>query len=206
MKMQMNQYEKLAPYSNMSIERIEETDFEAISCYYDSGESNLLSKEQKKILDRMRSAYAILMKYPRKRIAIRKLRLLYPEISERQAGRDLSFAMKLWNKYDPIDTDFQERYWLDLILKELSDPLSPPMVRAKNLATFEKYLSKLPPEKIDPKLMEKNNIYIQFNVNNQKINVPEAVLKSLPADIRNQFVGSINNEITEDTAAEIMKS
>ena len=44
----MNQYEKLAPYSNMSIERIEETDFEAISKYYDSGESNFLSKDQKK--------------------------------------------------------------------------------------------------------------------------------------------------------------
>ena len=165
----MNQYEKLAPYSNMSIERIEETDFEAISKYYDSGESNLLSKDQKKILDRMRSAHNILMKYPRKRIAMKKLRLLYPEISERQAMRDLSFAMKLWNKYDPIDTDFNERYWLELILKELSDPLSPPIVRAKNLATFQKYLATVPPEKIDPKLMESNSIYIQFNVNNQKI-------------------------------------
>jgi hypothetical protein len=202
----MNQYEKLAPYSNMSIERIEERDFEAISMYYNTGDSIQLSKDQRAILDRMRTAHAILSKYPRKRVAMRKLRLRYPEISERQAMRDISFAMQLWNKYNPIDRDFLEQYFLDKLLAEISDPTAPAVVTSKNLATLEKYLSNLPPEKIDPKLMEKNNIYIQFNVNNQKINIPEAVLKSLPADIRNQFVGSINNEITEDTAAEIMKS
>jgi len=204
--MQMNPYNKIAPYSEMSIERIEENDFEAISIYYNTGESKQLTPGQEKILDRMRTAHAILAKYPRKRVAMRKLRLRYPEISERQAMRDISFAMQLWNKYNPIDRDFLEQYFLDKLLAEISDPTAPAVVTSKNLATLEKYLANLPPEKIDPKLMEKNNIYIQFNVNNQKINIPEAVLKSLPADIRNQFVGSINNEITEDTAAEIMKS
>jgi hypothetical protein len=137
---------------------------------------------------------------------MRKLRLRYTEISERQAMRDISFAMQLWNKYNPIDRDFLEQYILDKIIVEISDPTAPAIVTSKNLSTLEKYLSNLPPEKIDPKLMEKNNIYIQFNVNNQKINVPESVLKHLPADIRNQFLGSINNEITEDIAAQIMKS
>lgn len=202
----MNPYNKIAPYSEKSIERIEQEDFEAISKYYDSGDSELLSEKQVDILDRMRTAHALLSKYPRKRVAMRKLRLRYPEISERQAMRDISFAMQLWNKYNPIDRDFLEQYFLDKLLAEISDPSAPAVVTSKNLATLEKYLSNLPPEKMNPKLMEKNNIYIQFNVNNQKINVPEAVLKNLPADIRNQFLGSINNEITEDIAAQIMKS
>jgi hypothetical protein len=204
--MPMNPYNKIAPYSEKSIERIEQENFEAISLYYNTGESIQLSKDQKVILDRMRTAHALLSKYPRKRVAMRKLRLRYPEISERQAMRDISFAMQLWNKYNPIDRDFLEQYFLDKLLAEISDPSAPAVVTSKNLATLEKYLSNLPPEKIDPKLMEKNNIYIQFNMNNQKINVPEAVLKNLPADIRNQFLGSINNEITEDIAAQIMKS
>jgi hypothetical protein len=204
--MQMNPYNKIAPYSEKSIERIEQEDFEAISLYYNSGDSELLSDRQIDILDRMRTAHALLSKYPRKRVAMRKLRLRYPEISERQAMRDISIAMQLSNKYNPIDRDFLEQYFLDKLLAEISDPSAPAVVTSKNLATLEKYLSNLPPEKIDPKLMEKNNIYIQFNVNNQKINVPEVVLKNLPTDIRNQFLGSINNEITEDIAAQTMKS
>lgn len=204
--MPMNSYDKLAPYSEKSIERIEQEDFEAISRYYDSGSSELLSESQTEILERMRTAHALLSRYPRKRMAVKKLRLRYPEISERQAMRDITFAMQLWNKYNPIDRDFLEQYFLDKILAEISDPSCPSVVTSKNLATLEKYLSNLPPEKIDPKLMEKNNIYIQFNVNNQKINVPESVLKHLPADIRNQFVAALSNEITEDIAAKIMKS
>ena len=204
--MPMNSYDKLAPYSEKSIERIEEENFEVISRYYDSGSSELLTQEQTVILERMRTAHALLSRYPQKRKAMKKLRLRYPEISERQAMRDITFAMQLWNKYNPIDRDFLEQYFLDKLLAEISDPSSPSVVISKNLATLEKYLSNLPPEKIDPKLMEKNNIYIQFNVNNQKINVPESVLKHLPADIRNQFVAALSNEITEDIAAKIMKS
>ena len=54
--------------------------------------------------------------------------------------------------------------------------------------------------------MEANQIFVQFNINNKNVAIPEEVLMKLPADIRRQLLGSLDDEITEDTAYEIINS
>ena len=54
--------------------------------------------------------------------------------------------------------------------------------------------------------MEANQIFVQFNINNKQVSIPEAVLMKLPADIRRQLLGSLDDEITEETACEIINS
>ncbi|MBR4648431.1 MAG: hypothetical protein IKO75_15090, partial [Bacteroidales bacterium] len=96
--------------------------------------------------------------------------------------------------------------FIDWLMREIADPATSDGARAKNLATLQKYLSQLPPQKIDPKLMEANQIFVQFNINNKNVAIPEEVLMKLPADIRRQLLGSLDDEITEDTAYEIINS
>ena len=162
-----------------SIEQIRENDFEAISEYYTTGSSTALTEQQQRILERLRTAHAVMRKYPRKSVAALKLQARFPEISREQAYCDIRNACRLWNKYDPVDRDFLEGWFLD---------------------------SQLPPQKIDPKLMEANQIFVQFNINNRQVSIPETVLMKLPADIRRQLLGSLDDEITEETACEIINS
>lgn len=189
-----------------SIEKIRETDFEAVSEYFTTGNTTALTETQQRILERLRTAHAIMRKYPRKSVAALKLQARFPEISKEQAYCDIRNACRLWNKYDPVDRDFLEGWFLDWLMREISDPSTSDNARAKNLATLQKFLSQLPPQKIDPKLMETNQIFVQFNINNKQVKIPEAVLMKLPDDIRRQLLGSLDDEITEETAYEIINS
>ena len=189
-----------------SIEQLQENDFEAISLYYTSGESEQLTEKQKEILDRLRTAHAILRKYPRKSVAALKLQARFPHISKEQAFVDIRNTCRLWNKYDPVDRDFLEGWFLDWLMKEIADPTSSDTAKAKNIATLQKFLAQLPPVKIDPKLMESNQIFVQFNFKDRNFALPEALLMKLPLDIRTQLMGNFRQEIGEDTAFEILNS
>lgn len=194
------------PQKRTSIERVREEDFEAISQYYTTGQSEALTERQQHILERLRTAHAILRKYPRKSVAALKLRARFPDISREQAFCDLRNACRLWNKYDPVDRDFLEGWFLDWLMKEIANPATSDAARAKNLATLQKYLSQLPPQKIDPKLMEANQIFVQFNINNRHVSIPENVLLKLPLDVRRQLLCSLDDEITEEDACQILES
>ena len=85
-----------------SIEQIRENDFEAISEYYTTGSSTALTEQQQRILERLRTAHAVMRKYPRKSVAALKLQARFPEISREQAYCDIRNACRLWNKYDPV--------------------------------------------------------------------------------------------------------
>ena len=189
-----------------SIEQVRENDFEAITEYLTTGNSTALTEQQQRILERLRTAHAVMRKYPRKSVAVLKLQARFPEISKEQAYCDIRNACRLWNKYDPVDRDFLEGWFLDWLMREIADPATSDGARAKNLATLQKFLSQLPPQKIDPKLMEANQIYVQFNINNKQVKIPETVLMKLPDDIRRQLLGSLDDEITEETACEIINS
>lgn len=189
-----------------SVEQLRESDFEAISLYYSTGESEALTDKQKEILDRLRTAHAILRKYPRKSVAALKLQARYPNISKEQAFVDIRNACRLWNKYDPVDRDFLEGWFLDWVMKEIADPATGDAARAKNIATLQKFLAQLPPVKIDAKLMESNQIFVQFNFKDKEFSVPETLLLKLPPDIRTQLMGNFQNEIGEETAFEILNS
>ena len=89
-----------------SIEQIRENDFETISEYFTTGNSTALTEQQQRILERLRTAHAVMRKYPRKSVAALKLQARFPEISREQAYCDIRNACRLWNKYDPVDRDF----------------------------------------------------------------------------------------------------
>ena len=194
------------PKQRTSIEKIRESDFEAICEYYTTGGSASLTERQQRVLERLRTAHAVMRKYPRKSVAALKLQARFPEISREQAYCDIRNACRLWNKYDPVDRDFLEGWFLDWLMREIADPATSDNARAKDLATLQKFLSQLPPQKIDPKLMESNQIYVQFNINNRNVAIPESVLMKLPTDIRRQLLGSLDDEITEEAASQIINS
>lgn len=189
-----------------SIGQLREDDFAAISQYYSTGESTALTEKQQEILERLRTAHAILRKYPRKSVAALKLQARYPDLSREQAFVDIRNACHLWNKYDPIDRDFLEGWFLDWLMKEIANPACSDTARAKNMSTLQKYLALHPPVKIDPKLMESNQIFIQFNVNGKTLSLSEDLIAKLPMEMRRQFMDISNDEIGEDTAYEIINS
>ncbi|MDL2313202.1 hypothetical protein LJC68_10050, partial [Bacteroidales bacterium OttesenSCG-928-B11] len=141
-----------------------------------------------------------------KSVAALKLQARYPHISKEQAYADIRNASRLWNKHETVDRDFLEGWFLDWLMQEIANPATSDTARAKNIATLQKYLAQLPPVKIDPKLMESNQIFIQFNFKDTKFSMPENLLQRLPADIRTQLMGNLRNEIDEDTAFEILNS
>ena len=189
-----------------SIEQVREDDFAVISQYYSTGESAALTLKQQEILERLRTAHAILRKYPRKSVAVLKLQARYPDLSREQAFADVRNACRLWNKYDPVDRDFLEGWFLDWLMKEIANPACSDAARAKNLSTLQKYLAEHPPVQIDPRLMESNQIFIQFNVNGKTMTLSEDLIGKLPIELRRQFIDGINSEIGEETAYEIINS
>lgn len=192
--------------SHRSIEQVREDDFNAISEYYTTGESTALSEKQQVILERLRTAHAILRKYPRKSVAALKLQARFPDISREQAFIDVRNACRLWNKYESVDRDFLEGWFLDWLMKEIANPAAGDTARAKNLSTLQKYLALHPPVQIDPKLMESNQIFIQFNVNGKSLTLSEQLIAKLPQELRRQLMDGANGEICEDTAFEILNS
>ena len=197
---------ELVNKSKKSIEQAREDDFAAISEYYTTGASTALTEKQQEILERLRTAHAILRKYPRKSVAALKLQARYPDLSREQAFVDIRNACRLWNKYDPVDRDFLEGWFLDWLMKEIANPAAGDTARAKNLSTLQKYLALHPPVKIDPRLMEANQIFIQFNVNGKTMNLSEELIAKLPTELRRQLMDGANSEIGEDTAYEIINS
>jgi|GEM_PF-1903860 len=189
-----------------SIDTLREDDFAAISEYYSTGESASLSEKQQEILERLRTAHAILRKYPRKSVAVLKLQARFPDLSREQAFVDVRNACRLWNKYEPIDRDFLEGWFLDWLMKEIANPAGNETAKAKNLSTLQKYLALHPPVQIDPRLMESNQIFIQFNVNGHALTLSEELIGKLPLELRRQILNGMNDEIGEDTAYEILNS
>jgi hypothetical protein len=53
--------------------------------------------------------------------------------------------------------------------------------------------------------LEKNDIFIQVNINGNTVNLPEAMLAQIPKNVR-EYITGYNAEITEEISAEILDS
>jgi len=188
--------------SKSSVNDIAIRDFESISLYFEQGENGIISPEQKEILKRWQSAYSILRQFPAKHTAARKLMLAYKGLSRSQAFIDLENSMKFFHKHAAIDRDFIEDWFLSKLMEEIASPSADEMAKAKNLATLQKHISQLPPIRIDPKHIEKNDIFITIN----NVRFSEAEILRLPPSIRQRFLNTISDEITDAQAQEIMNS
>lgn len=182
-----------------------EDNYEVVSLAVMQGNIATLNNEQKEVYERTRAAYSIVCETPVKNKAVKKLQALFPGISLSQAYNDIDYAIKIWNPKNRFDKEFLETILLNTLIDNITDPNSDEVARAKNLATFQKYLSSLPQEPIDPKMMEKHDIYIQLNMNGTIINLPYSK-GDLIAPENKQYATVLEHEITEVQAEDIMKS
>lgn len=189
-----------------SLAQTNDENYQAIALYYSGTTDVELRDDQKAILDRWRTAHAILRKYPRPYVAAKMLQSRYPEISLAQARVDIQSATRLWNVSEKVDRDFIESWFVDTLLKEISNPGASEAVKARNLQTLGAWLKAQPPVEIDPHMVERNQINIVFNTDNRQIVYSEAdIMRLKPAD-RERLLGSMPNSLTEAQAAEILNS
>ncbi|MCR5709661.1 MAG: hypothetical protein K6G79_04180 [Bacteroidales bacterium] len=189
-----------------SLAQTNDENYQAIALYYSGTTDVELREDQKAILERWRTAHAILRKYPRPYVAAKMLQSRYPEISLAQARVDIQSATRLWNVSEKVDRDFIESWFVDTLLKEISNQGASEAVKARNLQTLGAWLKAQPPVEIDPHLVERNQINIVFNTDNRQIVYSEAdIMRLKPAD-RERLLGSMPNSLTEAQAAEILNS
>lgn len=189
-----------------SLAQTNDENYQAIALYYSGTTDVELREDQKAILERWRTAHAILRKYPRPYVAAKMLQSRYPEISLAQARVDIQSATRLWNVSEKVDRDFIESWFVDTLLKEISNPGASEAVKARNLQTLGAWLKAQPPVEIDPHLVERNQINIVFNTDNRQIVYSEAdIMRLKPAD-RERLLSSMPNSLTEAQAAEILNS
>lgn len=189
-----------------SLAQENEENYQAIALYYSGATDVELRDDQKAVLERWRTAHAILRKYPRPYVAAKILKSRYPEISLAQARIDIQSTAKLWNVTEKVDRDFLENWFVDTLMKEISNPGASEAVKAKNLQTLGAWFRSKPPVTIDPHLMERNQVNIIFQTDNRQIVYSEADILNLDPANREKLLTSIPHNLTEAQAAEIINS
>lgn len=191
-----------------SRESILNKNFELVKSFINTGESTALSKEAQHMLDVCVKTYGLLRKFPQRHICIKKLMALHKDekMSYVTAARYVDFTRQTWGSYMDASKEFLESFFLDQLLSEISNPDASESIKAKNLATLQKYLESMPDKAIDPKLMEANNVYIQFNLGEKNFAMSEEMLGKLPENLRQAILQAVDNEVTEESAIEILNS
>lgn len=179
------------------------TVYEEVSLAVADGRSEQLNERQQAVLERTKAAYRIICDLPDKRKAVNKLKELYPELSEMTLYRDINYAIRIWNPMNRMDRDFLTTAFLNKLISEIYNDECDAATRAKNLATFERYLSNLPQDPMDPTIMEKHTINIQLNINGSTITVPADKWAKIKEN--KLIAAALDQEISEAQAAEIME-
>lgn len=180
------------------------TVYEEVSLAVADGRSEQLNERQQAVLERTKAAYRIICDLPDKRKAVNKLKELYPELSEMTLYRDINYAIRIWNPMNRMDRDFLTTAFLNKLISEIYNDKCDAATRAKNLATFERYLSNLPQDPMDPTIMEKHTINIQLNINGNTITVPADKWAKIKEN--KLIAAALDQEISEAQAEEIMES
>lgn len=180
------------------------TVYEEVSLAVADGRSEQLNERQQAVLERTKAAYRIICDLPDKRKAVNKLKELYPELSEMTLYRDINYAIRIWNPMNRMDRDFLTTAFLNKLISEIYNDECDAATRAKNLATFERYLSNMPQGPMDPTIMEKHTINIQLNINGNTITVPADKWAKIKEN--KLIAAALDQEISEPQAAEIMES
>lgn len=184
---------------------VSEIDFGIVKEYLSTGESSALSEERKTMLSISRDAWSLLQRYPQRGVCIKQLMALR-NISYKTAARYVDFARDTWGDYLGMNQKFLQNYLLNQLVKEISNPSSSEATKAKNLATLQKHIASMPQRDVDPTVMESNKIFIQFNMGEKVISLPQDVIKHLPKEVQESFFGSLSSEITDAEVLEILES
>lgn len=188
-----------------SLETVCDLNFEVVKSYLNGGVSGVLSEEYKRMLDICLDCYALLKKYPQRNICIRRL-MIQQGLAYNTAVKYVDFARNTWGSYVDLKRDFLETFFMEKLLEEISDSDASEAVRAKNLATLQKHLENMPEQKVDPKLMEKNTVFIQVNINGRMMPLPEHLLERIPIEVRQEFLSALGGEVDDDTSVKLLES
>ncbi len=199
-----NSKNKPLPVTRKPYGGTEESEFERMALAVMQGRTDELDDEGRRMLDRTRDAYRIICGTPNKGKAVKELCALHPEISERTARNYINYGIRIWNPADRLDRDFLNTVFLNALIADIYDKGSSAEIRAKNLATLQRYLAAMPDTPADPMMMEKHNIYIQLNLNGSTINLTADKWDRLKADPA-VTAAILDAEITETEAQDIME-
>lgn len=188
-----------------SLESVSDLNFEVVKSYLNGGVSGVLSEEHKRMLDICLDCYALLKKYPQRNVCIRRL-MNQNGLAYNAAAKYVDFARNTWGSYVDLKRDFLETFFVEKLLEEISDKDASESSRAKNLATLQKHLENMPEQRVDPKLMEKNTVLIQVNINGRMIPLPEQLLERIPMDVRQELLSALSGEVDDDTSVKLLES
>lgn len=188
-----------------SLVSVNDLNFDVVKEYLNSGASKTLSAEHQRMVDICLDVYQMLKKYPQRNICINRLRvqqgLTYPT-----AAKYVDFARATWGNYVDLKREFLETFFLEKLLQEISDPDASEAAKAKNLATLQKHLEAMPEQQVDPKLMEKNTVYIQVNIGGRSVPLSEEDLEQIPMAVRQKLLASLGGNIDDQEAVRLLES
>ena len=182
-----------------------DANLEVVKEYLHTGKSEALAPDHQKTLDICLEVYGMLKRYPQRNICIRTLMNTHGMVYN-TAAKYVDFARNTWGSYVDLRREFLETFFLDRLLDAIADKNASESSRSKNLATLQKHLESMPEQKIDPKVMEKNTVMIQVNINGRVIPLPESMLESLPVEFRQQILSAFNGEIDDNASYELLES
>ncbi len=187
---------------------LEDQDYENIKAYVLEGNEAALPAGQRAMLDRWIEASRLLEKNPVVKNAVAILRAKYPGLSRTQAYEDCRNAIRMFNTRKSFDYDL----WHNWLLNDIVE-LCTKAKEAGNLkawaaaqANLIKALGDAPENDIDPRLLEKHQIMIPIQVNNNTYNLDLNKFLKIPIDQRTRIADALINPATDEDITEIINS
>ena len=175
---------------------LEDQDYETIKSYILEGNESTLPLRQREMLNRWVSASKLLEKNPVTKNAVAILQAKYPGLSRTQAYEDCRNAVRMFNSKQTFDYELCQKAKDTGNLKAW----------AAAQANLIKALGEAPENNIDPRLLEKHQIVIPIQVNNNTYNLDLNKFLNIPIDQRTRIADALINPATDDDITEIMNS
>ena len=89
----------------------------------------------------------------------------------------------------------------------LIDQLSAlPGIGSKTAQRLAFFIVSMPEQQVDPKLMEKNTVYIQVNIGGRSVPLSEEDLEQIPMAVRQKLLASLSGNIDDQEAVRLLES
>lgn len=187
---------------------LEDQDYQAIKSYILEGNRSTLTLRQREMLDRWISASKLLEKNPVMKNAVAILQAKYPGLSRTQAYEDCRNAVRMFNSKQTFDYDLWRNWLLNDIIELCKKAKDTGNLKAwaAAQANLIKALGAAPEQNIDPRLMEKHQIIVPIQINNNTYNLDLNKFLSIPIDHRTRIADALIMPATDNDITEIMHS
>lgn len=193
------------PDRSDALATITNTDFEVVKEFLSTGDSSAMTERHKYMFQICRDAWGLMAKYPQRNVLINQL-MAQHGLSYSNAARYVDFTRATWGNYICITQDFLKTYFVDQLIRTISDPRTDANNKAKLLGILQKHLQSMPQSEIDPTLMEQNTIVINFNLGDKNLQLDQKVIRALPKEVQEQLFAGVHHDITDAEAEEILDS